>query len=350
MPLQSDADSHLREELARIGFRPEMIVDQGSSYLVEGDIEIDKRALKGGGAPAGRTGDLRRAPDGPRFQYIGDRTVSYRGFQERTLHVYITTLIRNQQPEWARAVREAMTHWNQLGGFGLTFAETTSESSSEIVVTSYTHDVDVVAKSAWPAGTSAGPGPWIKINLGYRRGAGAGGQPVYASKVFHMVHEMGHTLGFRHANWQVVGESAGDSVGAHLIEHTSSIDALSVMNAGASTRAWSGFSEGDRIAARVAYPGAVGAAGTIDGGYPRLSWKHEAGAYQYRIFRESGWFPFTAIYDVATTTDTAHADSQIPATEARACQIGEFPTHAYFVVAYFPEGTVTRRVNNVCVY
>lgn len=350
LPLHSGADPRLRDRVVRMGFRPDMIVDQGASFLVEGDIEIDKGWLgshAGAGSPGTGPG---RAPGGPRSQYIGDRTVSHQGFAERTLHVYISSVLRSQQPEWARAVREAMAHWSQLGGFGLTFTETASESAAHILVTSYTHDVDEVAKSAWPQSTSGNPGPWVKINLGYRRGAGPGGQPVYASKVFHVVHELGHTLGFRHANWLQLGEMGDDSIGAHLIQHTSAVDTLSVMNGGPSRRAWSGFSDGDRIAARVAYTGAVRPVPAIEGGHPRLSWSGESGAVEYHVFRESG-FPFSYIEQVGATTGTAFTDTTVTATEARLCGIAEFAPYTYSVLAYFPEGTVTRRATPaVCVY
>jgi len=348
-PLEPQSDPRLRDRVVELGFRPDMIVDLGSTFLVEGDIEISKHDLAAGGVQAGHGTGLRRPAGGASYQYIGNRTVENENYPERPIYVYITSLLRNSHPEWAQAVRSAMAQWNNLGGFNLRFVEVTSESASNIRVTSYTQYTDEVARSGWPS-RGGSPGAYVWINLGYQRGLGSGGQPVYASKVFHMVHELGHTIGFRHSNYLLLGENGGDSIGAHLVPGTSLLDSLSVMNGGANRRTWTGFSNGDRIAARVVYPGTVRAVGTLEGGYPRISWPAEPDAYQYRVYRETG-FVFPTTYEVGTTTGTSLLDTATPASAAHLCGAYEFPTHYYFVIAYFPEGTVTRRdYPGVCVY
>jgi hypothetical protein len=347
-PLEPRSDPRLRDRVVELGFRPDMIVDNGSTFLVEGDIEISKHDLAAGGVPVGHGVRGRPILGGASYQYIGDRTVLHAEYPERVLNVYISSLIRNSHPEWARAVRAAMGDWNGLGGFNLRFVEVTSESAANILVTSYTYDVDEVAKSAWPSGGS--PGAYVKINLGYRRGLGTGGQPVYFSKIFHMVHELGHTIGFRHTNYLPLREYAGDSIGAHLIPNTGLLDSLSVMNGGASRRTWSGFSNGDRIAARAVYMGSVRVVPDLDNGHPRLNWNVEADAYEYRVFRESG-YPFPIEAQIGTASWGLFTDQSITASIARPCGLAEFPTYVYYVLAYFPEGTVTRRVApEVCVY
>jgi hypothetical protein len=348
-PLEPRSDPRLRERVVELGFRPDMIVDHGSTFLVEGDIEISKHDLTAGGVPVGHGRGIRQIPGGASYQYIGDRTVTNENYPERPIYVYITGLLRNSHPEWAQAVRSAMAQWNNLGGFNLKFVEVGSQSASNILVTSFTQYTDEVARSAWPS-RGGSPGAYVWINLGYNRGLGSGGQPVYASKVFHMVHELGHTIGFRHTNYLLLGETGSDSIGAHLIPNTSLLDSLSVMNAGPSRRTWTAFSAGDRIAARIVYPGTIRAAGTLEGGYPRISWPAEPEAYQYRVYRETG-FPFTIVSEVGTTTGTSILDTATPASAAHPCGAYEIPTHNYFVIAYFPEGTVTRRdYPGVCAY
>lgn len=347
-PLEPRTDPRLRDRVVELGFRPDMIVDQGSTFLVEGDIVISKRDLEAGGVPAGHASGVRQAPGGPSHQYISDRTVSYAGFPQRPIHVHIAGAIRNDHPEWTRAVREAMTQWNQLGGFGLRFVETATESASDILVTSYRYEIDEVAKSGWPRGGT--PGAYLWINLGYRGGTGPGGLPVYESKLFHMVHELGHTIGFRHTNYVLLGEFRGDSVGAHLVPNTPRADSLSVMNAGPTRRTWRGFSAADRIAARVVYTGSVRIAASIQNGHPAVTWSAEDGAYEYRIFRASG-YPFAITEQVGATSGTAFTDTSVSAAVARECQPAEFASYVYYVLAYFPEGTVTRRAApGVCVY
>jgi hypothetical protein len=348
-PLEPHSDPRLRDRVLELGFRPDMVVDHGSTFLVEGDIEISKHDLAAGGVPVGHGIGVRQISGGASYQYIGDRTVTNESFPERPIYVYITSLLRNSHPEWAQAVRSAMAQWNSLGGFNLKFVEVTSESAANILVTSYTYDIDEVARSAWPT-RGGSPGAYVKINLGYRRGLGTGGQPAYLSKVFHMVHELGHTIGFRHTNYLSLGEYAGDSIGAHLIPNTGLVDSLSVMNAGPSRMTWTAFSKGDRIAARAVYMGSVRAVGTLEGGYPRISWPAEPDAYQYKVYRETG-FVFPVTYEVGTTTGTSLLDTATPASAAHPCGGYEIPTHNYFVIAYFPEGTVTRRdYPGVCAY
>jgi hypothetical protein len=348
-PLEPRSDPRLRDRVVELGFRPDMIVDQGSTFLVEGDIEISKHDLAAGGVPAGHVPGVRRALGGASYQYIGDRTVTNENYPERPIYVYITNLLRSSHPEWAQAVRSAMAQWNSLGGFNLKFVEVGSQSASDILVTTYTHYTDEVAKSAWPS-RGGSPGAYVWINLGYQRGLGSGGQPVYASKVFHMVHELGHTIGFRHSNYLLLGENGSDSIGTHLIPNTHILDSLSVMNGGANRRTWTGFSSGDRIAARAVYMGSVRVAPDLDNGHPRLSWNVEPDAYEYRIFRVSG-YPFPIEEQIGTATWGLFTDESITASIARPCGVAEFPTYVYYVLAYFPEGTVTRRVApEVCVY
>ncbi len=317
-------------------------------FLVEGDIEISKHDLAAGEVPIGH--GVRQIPGGASYQYIGDRAVTNENYPERPIYIYITSLIRNSHPEWAQAVRSAMAQWNNLGGFNLKFIEVGSESASNILFTTYTYDVDEVAKSAWPT-RGGSPGAYVKINLGYRRGLGVGGQPVYASKIFHMAHELGHTIGFRHSNYLLMGENGSDSIGAHLIPNTSLLDSLSVMNGGANRRTWTGFSSGDRIAARTVYMGSVRVIPDLDNGHPRLSWNAEPEAYEYRVFRVSS-YPFAIEEQVGSTTlATTFTDYGIIATISRPCLTAEFPSYVYYVLASFPEGTVTRRAApEVCAY
>lgn len=71
-------------------------------------------------------------------------------------------------------------------------------------------------------------------------------------RVFLAVHEMGHSIGLRHTNWQADGEPT-----AETIPHAPNGDPNSVMNSGnffAVFPSFTAFSSYDEVAAHVLYP------------------------------------------------------------------------------------------------
>lgn len=154
------------------------------------------------------------------------------------------------QPAWQTAARQALGEWNRVNCSAVKLIE---GSPGDITFSTFFDPTDpgTAAVASWPANAPPGsgkPGPTIMVNTAYNA------TPNNSSTKFrNMVHELGHTIGFRHTTWQSRGEVS--SAGANLVPGTPPTDAASVMNGGTATVGWNGFSTYDTVATRVRYRG-----------------------------------------------------------------------------------------------
>ena len=222
-------------KIAALGFRTDMIEDMGDYLLVEGDIRIDKSLLQ--------------RPDAlhPSFQWTTDTLVG--SSQVQNIVVDLSGL--SSQPDWQAAARSAITEWNKVNCSSVQLME---GSPADITFSTFADPghPGLAAVGSFPDDAPDGsgkPGPTIDVNTAYTL------TPNNSStKLRTMVHEIGHTVAFRHTNWQGLGEPVGP-YGANQVPGTPATDAASVMNGGNPTASWVGFSSYDTVAARVRYPG-----------------------------------------------------------------------------------------------
>lgn len=236
----SPADSPAKdEELSRLveamGFRGDMVQDFGDYVVVEGDIRISKSQLRDP-SPVQAVDPL-----APRFQY---RTTFIVG-SPKVSQITVNLSGLSAEPAWQTAARDAMTHWNSISDSYVRMVEVTSGGDIS-VGTNCSLGFNVVAQASWPSGGN--PGPTIHVNpcFGYSIGS--------AQRLHNMVHEFGHTLGFRHTNWQSRGEGTGTEGAVHIAGTPTGNDSGSVMNGGTALNSWAGFSAYDLIATRRLYP------------------------------------------------------------------------------------------------
>lgn len=339
------AGEDLRAKVVALGFRPDMIVDQGSYFQVEGDIRINKSDLRGSAVRLPASG----IPD-PRFQYTSTALVS--AANVHTIVVDLSGLATDTS--WQNAARDALTQWNGVPG---SYVKMVEGSPANITVTFAVLDPGVVGLGSFPS--NGATGATIQID----RYKWFNGAPLpYSAKLRNMVHELGHTIGFRHTNWNQVdcsngcGNNAG-SVGANHVSGTptSGGDANSVMNGATATQTWIGFSSNDQLAVARVYPlpSPTGLTLTHPSGTVQLSWNAVAGATGYQVQRvevshdenayeswynvytyEGGW---TDVYDTSVDTGSTWTGSWMCIWYQSAYE-QQYSEYYWTVRAVFPNG------------
>ncbi len=329
----SESSDVLARQVAALGFRSDMIQDHGDFVLVEGDIYLSKAQL--------RTVTLRDANDPmrPGFQYRTTNLVS--SANVRDIVVNLSGL--SSQTAWQIAARDAMTHWN---GTGSHVVMTEGTSAVDITVATTCTSYNVAAYASFPSGGNTGPTIYVNTCFGYGTS--------HAQKVHNMVHEFGHTLGFRHSNYTQMGESAGTEGAVHIYGTPTSGNASgSVMNGGTALNSWAGFATSDLTAVRNIYPipGPSGLTVTNSNGTPLISWTAASGATSYTVSlitfnTVNGNYQNHYLSPITTTTSTSYLDVDNVYTGVYECNYdwgweGETQGawYEYSVQAHYPHGT-----------
>jgi hypothetical protein len=295
-PTAAEKPEDVRAMVEAMGLRGDMVQDFGSYVVVEGDIRIDKSQLRAGTRP---TGD----PHGPRYQYHTTNLVS----SPKVHQIVVDVSGLAGVTAWQTAARDAMTQWNAISG---SYVKMVEGSPADITFGTACTSSSIAAYASFPSGGNPGSTVTVNTCFGYTLND--------SQRLRNMVHELGHTLGFRHSNYTQQGETAGTD-GAILISGTptSGNDANSVMNGGTALNSWIGFSTYDQTAVRALYwlP-AVGSLSVTDsGGYPLVSWTGALDATSYTVrlidyISVNGAYRSRSFTAVGTTTSTSQLDSQ----------------------------------------
>jgi hypothetical protein len=329
------AEPTLAERVAALGFRTDMIEDHGDFVLVEGDIYLSKAQL--------RTVTVVDANDPlrPSFQY---RTTNLVG-SPKVYDIKVDVSGLNSQTSWQTAAREALTHWSGISNSYVRLVET---GPADITVSTTCTSSNVAAYASFPSGGN--PGSTIYVNTCFAYST------TYAQKVHNMVHEFGHTLGFRHSNYTQQGESAGTEGAVHIANTPTSGNATgSVMNGGTALNSWAGFAASDLTATRALYPLPKPVLSvTNSGGNPLVSWSALPGATGYGVVYNVSWhysnretgenYTLSDDYPLGTTTGTSLLDTSNSYTGVGMCDWSygfeiSRETYRYYVSATFANGT-----------
>jgi hypothetical protein len=276
-------DQDLKAVIIAQGYRADMIQDFGSYYLVEGDISFDKRTL------------ALMAAGGPSLQYTTNNLVS----QANVALIKVDVSSISAHSAWQTAIRDALPNWSGISGSYVRMVEGTP---ADIIVASECRNDGVLARaSGFPANGTTGDS--IYVNTCWRPG-GVLTTPTASQRLFVAVHELGHTIGFRHTNWMqndcvdqygqprtCNGDESG--VGANRVPNTptSGNDAASVMNGGTAGTAWAGFSSYDTYATSYRYPlpAASGVTNTHPSGSVVLGWTAPTATSYSQVRRMERW-------------------------------------------------------------
>lgn len=330
---RAETPDALVEAVRAMGFRTDMIEDHGSFLLVEGDIYLPKAEIR-------ESGSL--APGKPRYQYTTTNLVSSVKINQIT--VDLSGL--NSQPGWQSAARDAMAHWSGITDANVTMVE---GSPADITVSTVCTSSNVAASASPPAGGNAGSTIYVNTCFGYSTNN--------AQKVHAMVHEFGHTIGFRHSNYAQLYESAAMGGANHVYGTPTSGNAYgSVMNGGEPLTSWAGFAPSDLTAVRARYPlpAPSGLSVTDSNGIPLVSWNATSGAIGYTVSMITfntvdGSYTHHYSTTLGTTTSTSHLDTGNSYTGVYECNYdtgytgGESQTrgawYEYAVQATYAKGT-----------
>ncbi len=222
----------VRTEIRTLGFRDSAVVELKDYYLVEGDVLLPKSLF---GAKSGR-----------KDQYRANNIVD---LNNNNISVVIDASMPTSGVDvWHHAIRRAVDHWNVVQGCRINLG-VTGNATGNIVVRNDNGQLPngTIAAAAYPANGTAGTEILVNVDFNANMTVSDG------TKIYNIVHELGHCIGFRHSNWQARGESINPE-GAVLIAGTLTSDANSVMNGGTALNTWAGFSTGDRTAAQTLYP------------------------------------------------------------------------------------------------
>ena len=217
------ADEVTIEKIAKLGFDVQNypVWKDGEYYTVEGDINI----------PASYLDALDHNDQHPEAEQR--RWVNIVSCNE----IRYITVYNNLPSGTARnTVNLAMQHWNEITKCNIRFAATGNINTAEIIISKGSLPTNQIGRGTFPL--NGKPGKYIRLDLDQWSSFD------YAQWRSTVEHELGHNIGFAHAN--------GTSSNEIFIPGTPGVDNNSLMNGGRGGTVRK-VTEGDKKAARLLY-------------------------------------------------------------------------------------------------
>lgn len=231
----ANQESPVIRKLLDKGYKIENIQEIKDFYLVEGDLKFSKN-IEDYNNKTGRHAST-------------NNLVSQ---QYRVITVYIdNTVSQSGTDDWSSAISSAMSKWSDLPNTSVKFVRVFENADITIKSDYGLLPNNVIASAGFPNANGKAYSN-VDVNLDFNSNQNISEN----TKIYNMVHELGHCIGFRHTNWENEGyyDQNGFLIGANLIPNTPSQDANSVMNSGTALYSWNGFSTYDVTAVNYLYP------------------------------------------------------------------------------------------------
>lgn len=190
-----------------LGFNPDSYKVIGEYIIVEGDIMLKKEKL-----------DLLKKSKGPQKTTQATSNIWLTRTAVGSINIYLDPNMAISGPDdWGSAYTTAIAAWNSISDCHIQLTNVTSSSNANIIIMS---DEDQPEPNKLPdqyvgvgdfPESDAAPGYHIFINLDFNSNVTLSEN----QKVYNLVHEIGHTLAFRHTNWFYID---GDSINHPALE------------------------------------------------------------------------------------------------------------------------------------
>lgn len=230
-------DSPVVKKLLAKGYKIENIQETKDFYLVEGDLMFSKKIE-----------DYRSSTN----RHASTNNLVTPEFRVVTVF-FDTSIAQSGVDDWSGAIIAAMSNWSNLSGTSIKFVRVFS--GADIIIKSDYGLLpnNVIAAAGFPYSNGKAYSI-IDINLDFNSNQNVS----LNTKIYNVVHELGHCIGLRHTNWESEGYYDQNGIliggGTNLIPNTPSQDPNSVMNSGTALYSWNGFSTYDVIAVNYLYP------------------------------------------------------------------------------------------------
>ncbi|SHF15691.1 M57 family metalloprotease [Dysgonomonas macrotermitis] len=231
--------------IKQLGMDITNIEDLGDSYVVEGDIILSKEQLRRHTSSSNDSLTLRQSRSTNLVSQANVSNISV-GFDSSMPNI-------GSDSGWRDATQSAINEWNSIPGCLVKFTLTTV-ANPDIKIKYTTVSGTWVARALTPSNNK--PGSYVEVNSTSNS---------YSSleKKYAIVHELGHTLGLLHTDFNlelsetksnnpgilIPGTPSGGGLGPNMSDN----DINSIMNYKMATT-WKGFSYYDVVAIRYLYP------------------------------------------------------------------------------------------------